>query len=205
MQECLMDQTRLHRARHSPPPHLTVMGDMSLRLARAHEFCGTARRTLALMVAARLSGPVIWIRPSWQAEALNPDGVLPWIDPGRLIFVAARRTEDLLWSAEESLRAGAVALVVTELPIPPALTPVRRLHLAAETGAQAAATPPLGLLLTPGTGGAAGVESRWTLMAAHGAATMGWRLVRRRARTAPPKSWHMAADLTLTSQSQDHT
>jgi protein ImuA len=102
---------------------------------------------------------------------------------------------------EEALRAGVVPLVVAELPEAPALTPVRRLNLAAEAGAERARhgglEAPLGLLLTPGDGGAAGAESRWhmaPLPSAPAAAAGGprhWRLERRRARMAPPAGWTM--------------
>lgn len=121
--------------------------------------------------------PTLWIRPAWQGDRINPNGLAPWADPGTLVVVDCPRTPDLLWCAEEALRAGSAALVVIDLPEPPDLTPVRRLHLAAEAGAaRARALPagqdrrarpplraPLGLLLTPGQGGAAGVESRWHL------------------------------------------
>lgn len=188
-----MQQIRLGRAPHRPMPALPVAGDMALNLGRAHEFCGPARRTLALRVMARTSGPVIWIRPGWMAERINPDGVQPLVDPGRLIFVDVPRAADLLWCAEESLRAGAVALVVAELPEPPPLTPVRRLHLAAEAGAETAPQPPLCLLLCPGDGGAAGVESRWFLSGAHASGSRAWQLERRRDRTAPPAAWQWPA------------
>jgi len=191
-----MEDLRLHMATKQPIPHLSVMGDMALRLGRVHEFCGPARRTLALRVAARLDGPVIWIRPGWQVERLNPEGVVGLgVEPGRLILVDPRKGEDILWAAEEALRSGAVALVVCEVHTLPGLTPVRRLHLAAEAGAAASgAAPPLGLLLAQARGGVPGVESRWYMTCTHGAAGDAWRLERRRARAEPPMAWLVGCD-----------
>ena len=82
-------------------------------------------------------------------------------------------------------------LVVADLPGPPALTPVRRMHLAAETGAGLGAAP-LGLLLTPGDGGAQGIETRWHMAPAHEGSRRLWQLERRRARTLPPRRWQVA-------------
>lgn len=164
---------------------------MALSLGRVHEICGPARRTLAVHVAAATTGPVIWIAPGWRAERLNGDGLCTRIDPGRVIFVDPMRADDLLWCTEEVLRNGTVPLVITELMTPPALTPVRRLHLAAETGGEMAGALPLGLLLTPDQGGAAGVESRWHMAPAHTSAGSHWTLSRLRARTAPPAQWQI--------------
>ncbi|NNK78111.1 MAG: hypothetical protein HKP40_05300 [Litoreibacter sp.] len=198
-----MPSALLTRHTHHTRPTLTVLGDAVLTLSRCHEICGPARRSFALMAAARTTGPVIWIRPGWVPEQLNPDGVVNWINPGRLLTVNARRAEDLLWSMEEVLRSGAVALVVTDLPAPPGLTPVRRLHLAAETGTAEGSHAPLGLVLTPGDGGAAGVESRWHIAPRHAPSRTGWQLERRRARNAAPAIWQLEQssgdkDLTIT-------
>jgi Uncharacterized conserved protein len=181
------------------------LGGADLALARVHEFCGPARRSLALMAAARvLAGqarPLVWISPSWGMDPLNPDGIREFLPPQHMLFLTARRPEDLLWSMEEALRAGVVPVVVADLPAPPAMTPVRRLHLAAETGSAEGTCAPLGLLLCPGEGGAPGVESRWHMAPCHGPGIRQWRLERRRARMAPPKGW----DLRPTSQGLEAT
>ena len=173
-----------------------------LARARVHEICGPARVAFALMILQMCDGPVIWISPSWLPERLYPCGVAEFIDPGRLIFARCRRPEDIQWCAEEGLRAGAAPVVVAEMPSPPALTPVRRLHLSAETGREAAhhagRPAPLGLLLTAGDGGAQGVESRWHMAAAPTTSALTedaipmWTLQRRRARNAPPAEWDLA-------------
>ena len=183
----------LSRHGHRPRPGVAFMGDLALATARVHEVCGAARRTFALTVAGAMEGPVLWIAPGWAAERLNPDGMGRLAAPGRLLFATPRRAEDLLWTMEEALRAGAVPLVVVDLPEPPGLTPVRRLHLAAETGAAEGACRPLGLILTP-QGGAPGVETRWSLAPRHpGTREERWEMRRLRARTLPEAVWTVAA------------
>lgn len=184
--------TLLTRQAAPPRPTLALTPEIALPLGRVHEFCGPARLTLACAIAARLSGPVLWLRFRHAREALNPDGIAGWFNPGRLLLVSIRRPEDMLWSMEEALRAGCAPLVVAELPEPPPLTPVRRLHLAAEAGG---GERPLGLLLTPGEGGAQGVETRWHMAPSPGWANNTgprWHLTRVRARMAMPKTWVMA-------------
>ncbi len=179
-----------------------LVGDLALARGRVHEFCGPARRTLAAMLMGECSGTVIWIGAAWIPERLYAPGLCEFAEPSRIIFAMARRPEDLMWSAEECLRSGAAPLVIADLPGIPSLTPVRRLHLAAETGADAAQgrrPPPLGIVLTPGEGGAQGIESRWRLdpapsigpnLALEGGVP-GWRLQRLRARTDPVAAWTM--------------
>ncbi|MEQ9243904.1 ImuA family protein [Roseovarius indicus] len=184
----------LTRRTHRTPtrPDLTVLGELTLPLARLHEICGPARHTLAMLIAAATQGPVFWITPAWTTDALNPDGMVALTQPNRFTFLAPRRAEDLLWTLEETLRSGLVPLAIAELPEPPGMTAVRRLHLAAETGAAEGHGAPLGLILTPGDGGAPGIETRWHMAQAHTPGAPGWALTRRRARTLPPKDWHLA-------------
>ena len=198
---------------HGHGPHPRGMQPMpggaaagvALARGRVHEFCGPARVALAVQLMAECAGPVLWICPGWQAERIYPDGVARFADPGRLICARARRPEDILWAMEEALRSGAVPLVVAEMAALPGLTPVRRLNLAAEAGAEAAhhagrGILPLGVMLTPGDGGAAGAESRWRMRPLPSGSTLleecgpVWHLTRERARGAPPAEWRLRRD-----------
>lgn len=190
-----------HQGADRPRDQHPLVADLTLRRGRVHEFCGPSRRMLAAMVMAKGQGAVVWIRPAWAAERLNAAGLQPLADPARLILVQADRDEGLLWAAEEALRSGAAPLVVAELLAPPALTPIRRLHLAAEAGAEAARrdalAQPLGLLLLPGDGGAQGIESRWHMAPAPSRSLLwsdevAWHLSRRRARLLPPAGWRLS-------------
>lgn len=170
-------------------PGITLHPQITLELGRVHEACGPARRSFAMWLAGQVQGPVLWISPAWEPGQLNPDGMMAFADPARFIFVRPPRAEDLLWCMEEALRSGAMPLIISDLPGPPGLTPVRRMHLAAEQGGTLGQAT-LGLLLTPGDGGAQGVETRWHMAAAHQGETRRWTLTRRRARALPPVSWH---------------
>ncbi|MEM9716640.1 MAG: hypothetical protein AAF826_08990 [Pseudomonadota bacterium] len=183
-----MNSPLIKRATHRPAKGQAFIHDITLLPARAHEFCGPSRRSLALMLAARMEGPVYWIVSHWETDQLHAPGVTQFINPSRIRFVRPKRLEDLLWCTEEVLRAGCIPLVITELPEPPPLTPVRRLHLAAEN-AEHTGQAPLSILLTTGNGGAQGIESRWHMTPKHRIDQIEWRLTRRRARMAPEASF----------------
>lgn len=185
-----MQHVTLTRRHHRPVCGLSLPGDMPLAPARTHEFCGPARHTLAMIVAGRTTGPVFWIAPDWGPNRLFGPGMLAFSDPARFHFVRADRVEDVLWSLEECLRAGVAPLMVGELSEPPLLTPIRRLHLAAETGAERAERAPTALLLTP-NGSAQGVETRWHIAPDHRPGEDRWHLSRQRARSAPPRDWSL--------------
>lgn len=143
--------------RHPLPGEITP----GLMRGRVHEFCGPSRIAFALMTLGLSNGPVVWATPTWLPERPYSCGMRNYLNPSRIIFVQCRRAEDIQWATEEALRSGTAPVVVAEFPEPPALTPVRRLHLAAEAALGTGQAAPLGLLLTPGSGGAQGVESRW--------------------------------------------
>ncbi|MFA3918434.1 ImuA family protein [Ruegeria hyattellae] len=123
---------------------------------RTHEACGAGAVFFALVLAARLDGPVIWVREAWQAAQLTPSGFHPILDPAHLLIASARDQTDALAVTEEALRSGAVSLVVTELSKPLDLTAGRRLQLAARDGKATA------LALIPDGMGSNAAETRWS-------------------------------------------
>ncbi len=151
-------------------------------LGRVHEICGPARHRAGLWLAGQVKGVVLWLAPERGGAPLNPDGFARLLEPSRLICAVARRPEDVLWAMEEGLRSGRVGAVVADLPGPPGLTPVRRLHLAAEGAVESAAGAPLALLLCPEEGGAPGVESRWQMVPRHEPGRERWQFRCLRAR-----------------------
>lgn len=175
---------------------------LELAEGRAHELCGPARRVLAAWVAA-WGAPVLWLRLRHNPDRLYPQGLAEWAAPGGLIVAEAARASELLSSAEDGLRSGACALVVADLAEPVAMTPLRRLHLAAEEGLARRRTRHPGsslraLVLTPGDGGTPGVETRWHMAPCPEHDTpvtdpvgTAWQLTRLRARMAPPARWYM--------------
>lgn len=189
------------------PDPLCPLPQMALARGRVHEYAGPARRTLAALTAgaAQGEGPVLWLRPGWRAEGLCPQGLTAFMpDPGALIIARCARPVDVLWSMEEALRAGCVALVVAEIAALPDLRQVRRLHLAASDGlarnrgAGRVSPAPLGVMLAHevADGRIAGVESRWALhpLPPQGLEAPRWRLDRHLARGLPPGDWVVGLD-----------
>ncbi|MEL6584057.1 MAG: hypothetical protein AAFQ36_09520 [Pseudomonadota bacterium] len=129
--------------------------DLQLRPTRAHEVCGPSAAVFAACHASQQDGPILWITEVWRSDRLHPRGLSRFFDPARLVLIEARRAIDVLWSAEEGLRSGAVGMVVAELTRAPDLTASRRLQLAAEAGGT------LGLFIIPEGTGSNAAETRW--------------------------------------------
>ena len=180
-----------------PRPQLSLgPAAPDLALGRAHEATGPSAFVFAALIAGRMTGPVLWARPAWEAATPNPEGLSAFFDPSRLVIAHCPRPLDILWTAEEALRSGAAPLVVAEAAEPPALTPLRRLQLAAEAGGAAVRRPPLGLILPPTQGSAGAIESRWRCSPSPAWAQgqpARWRFERVYGKSGPPLTWETGA------------
>ena len=186
----------ISRKSHKPATELVFAKaeseELSLPFNRTHEICGPSRHTFSLMLASLMSGPILWIKPHWHRQNLNAQGLVTFLDPSRITFVEPKRADDVLWCMEEALRSGCIPTVIAECGAPPALTPIRRLHLAAEHGAHMGKVKLLPLILTPADGGAQGIETRWHMSPRHENHHNRWLIERRRARMSPPAAWTLS-------------
>lgn len=125
-----------------------------LKHARAHEVCGEGGLVFAAISAGKAKGTVVWVSESWRPP-INPEGLLPYCDPGKLLITRADSQLNVLASVETALRSGATGLVVAEVSGNIGLTEGRRLQLAAEAGRTTA------LLVIPEGAGSNAAETRW--------------------------------------------
>jgi protein ImuA len=136
-----------------PQPSLSAF---PLRPARVHEVCGPAATAFAAVACGVAPArPLLWIVEGWRGEVLNPLGLLPFVDPARLLVALTPGQTDSLAVAEEALKDGALALVVIEITRPLDLREGRRLQLAARAGGTT------GLCLIPQGMGSNAAETRW--------------------------------------------
>ena len=123
--------------------------------ARTHEVCGAGAYVFAFALAARLGKSVMWVRESWEASHINPNGFSEFVSPSQLTVCNAGNQIETLAVAEEALRSGAVSLLVMQLTKPLGLTEGRRLQLAARDGKST------GLAIISEDMGSNAAETRW--------------------------------------------
>ncbi len=160
-----------------------------LRSGRVHEAGGPGAPAFAAICAAGMPREVLWIRPAWLPETLNPLGVSAFFDPSRLLVAQVRDHVDGLATMEEALRDGALSFVAMDLTKPLDLTAGRRLQLAARAG-QAT-----GLCLIPEGMGSNAAETRWhcaPVCDPGTAALQHWQLAKNKSGTTG--SWHVRWD-----------
>ncbi len=121
-----------------------------------------ARRRLAADTGRGKAFPrILWCsapRTSRDIGALYPPGLARFgLEPASFLMVEVLRDEDVLWALEEGLRSGSLLLAIGCLD-KIALTPARRLSLAARDGA----TPAL-LLTAARTPSSGATATRWRI------------------------------------------
>lgn len=135
-------------------------GAPALNWGATHEVEGWEADRFALNAMAQAhalpaSHPFVWVGNGDAVHTLRPEGVGAWIPPGSLILVDAGRRDDILWAAEQVLRAPARIVCAVELHEGPRLAESRRLQVAAENGGS------LGLILIRGRANSSTCQTRW--------------------------------------------
>ena len=116
-----------------------------LALGRMHEFTGWSAQALAIFMAGRCDGAILWCARMHGDHTLYAPGFAALgCDARRLVVAECSSATDALWAAEEGLRSGAAGAVVIEGNRPLDLASARRLQLAAEEGGA------LGLIVSAG-------------------------------------------------------
>ena len=139
---------------HDLAPRPAPADPFVLTTARVHEAEGPGRRSFALFQTLRHPGAVLWVLPAHEPQRPMLRG-LPEGLSERLLLLTPKSETDLLWCAEEALRAAPVGLVIAEPQQILSLTAGRRLQLAAETGRTT------GLMLIREGQGSSATETRW--------------------------------------------
>jgi protein ImuA len=120
-----------------------------------HEVSGASADMFAIQVAAAQDQPVLWIGLRRDIVTLNPTGLQAWLKVEDLILVEAVSRGELLWAADQALRASGGFCVILDMPDTLSLKESRRLQLAAEQGGG------IGLLLLRGPASTSAAQTRW--------------------------------------------
>ena len=134
---------------------LAVGACVSLRKGRIHEVTGPGADMFAILAAARQGRSLIWIGLYRDLSSLCPTGLETYLDVTDLILVEAVSRGELLWAADQALRAQGEVCVILEMPDTLTLKESRRLQLAAEEGGG------LGLILLRGGVATSAAQTRW--------------------------------------------
>jgi protein ImuA len=143
---------------------------------------------LTVLAAARRPGGIVWIAQPRGAQDFGfpyGPGLRDFgLDPRRLILVRVADDAEALWAAEEAARSPGVAAVLAQTLGAIALTPARRVHLAARG--------PAFFLRPAGVEGLGPALTRWTAASAPGVsptltrwAQPRWRVRLERQRSGP--------------------
>lgn len=136
-------------------PSVELCDGLELRMRRVHEVTGPAADMFAVLSAAKRSADIVWIGLGRDMSTLCPLGLERFLSVESLIIVEAVSRGEILWAADQVLRAGGGFTVIIDMPDALSLKESRRLQLAAEQGGG------LGLLILRGPAGSSAAQTRW--------------------------------------------
>lgn len=142
--------------RPARPPKALELGDgVRLRKGRMHEVSGAGADMFAMLAAAAHGQPILWIGLNRDIVTLHPGGLQAWLKVEDVILVEAVSRGELLWAADQALRAAGGFCVILDMPDTLSLKESRRLQLAAEQGGG------IGLMLLRGPASTSAAQTRW--------------------------------------------
>ncbi|TCT45100.1 ImuA family protein [Martelella mediterranea] len=162
-----------------------------LMKGRAHDVSGAGAFFFAAVLAGQYGGPVLWVRPAWFSDTINPTAYGAYANPDGLVVARTADQTETLSVGEEGLRSGAVQLVVLECETSLELTPGRRLQLSAEAGRSTC------LCLFPENVGNQAATTRWRtypLFDESDSTLQNWSLIKNK--TGTNRSWTVRWDET---------
>ena len=139
----------------SQPKALELGAGVRLRQGRLHEVSGASADMFAIQTAAAQDNPILWMGLHRDIVTLNPAGLQAYLKVEDLILVEAVSRGELLWAADQALRAAGGFCVIIDMPDTLSLKESRRLQLAAEQGGG------IGLLLLRGPASTSAAQTRW--------------------------------------------
>ncbi len=126
-----------------------------LQRKRIHEVTGSASDSFAVTIAAKTTGPIVWIGRDRDVNTLTPTAIKSFVDPTRIVLTEGMNRKEVLWAAEQALRSKGAALTILQLSLGPDLKESRRLQLAAEQGRG------VGLILIDKCAQNSAAQTRW--------------------------------------------
>ena len=140
---------------------LAMGGHISLRKGRVHEVMGAGADLFAAVAAGEQGQSILWMGLHRDLASLCPTGLQAYLRVEDLILVEAVSRGELLWAADQALRAEGGFCVIVEMPDRLSLKESRRLQLAAEQGGG------LGLVVLRGGAGSSAAQTRWDCAPVH--------------------------------------
>ncbi|MEO0452089.1 MAG: hypothetical protein AAFZ74_17380 [Pseudomonadota bacterium] len=165
--------------------NVLAVGDrIALRKGRIHEVTGPGADLFAAIAAAEQDRNILWIGLHRDLSSLCPTGLEAYLNPEDLILVEAVSRGELLWAADQALRAEGGFCVILEMPDMLSLKESRRLQLAAEQGGG------LGLILLRGGVSTSAAQTRWACTPVH-ADQPAWDWTCVKGKTGEAGTWHV--------------